>query len=177
MTKRRVFIGINIPEDISKNISSIQTGPENIKWVKPENFHITITFLGQIEDDIFNSIKKPLSEISFNQFKINLKSIGYWQSGVLWIGASNWLELPNLKDQIDKKLLEIGIKIEPKPYVPHVTIARPKGRPMDKSLRSFIESNKNFSTTSFTAKEFVLFESIQDDQGSKYISHQHYPLK
>jgi len=136
--RHRIFIAINLPEDIKKNLSNYQSGwPElPIRWVKSENLHVTLVFLGYLSDEDLIEVCKIAKEVSQRNksFLINLKKIGYgppkkFPPKMVWVEGEKSQELANLKNDLENSLLE---RIHPgslekgrgRPFALHITLGR-----------------------------------------------------
>jgi 2'-5' RNA ligase len=126
----RAFIGIKIKpvreiEEILEKIKSLDCG----KTVEPENLHICLKFLGEIEEEKAEEVKKTMNELSgFGPFEISLKNIRAFPNEnfvrVIWIGAESE-EILKLQKTLDEMLQQIGFRKE-KDSIPHITLARIK---------------------------------------------------
>lgn len=134
--KVRCFISIELESSIKNNINdfilqnNLKKIFSGIRWIKPDNLHITLAFLGDIPTDGISDVKKILTEIAQNHmpFYIELSGLGFFPNlkhpRVLWIGIKEQLNLLKLKDDIDKKLDVFDISYDKKPFSPHLTIGR-----------------------------------------------------
>lgn len=165
----RIFTAVEIPEkaklSIYNLIKNIKT-EANIKWVKKDNFHITLKFLGEVKS--LSSLKNILKESvnDFEPFNISLSGLEAFPSKsrvkVLWIGLDKGEnELKNIYKNIEDKIVDLGFKKEKRDYTPHITIGRVK-----KGILKFPEIE--FSYPPFPATKITLFESILKPSGPIY---------
>lgn len=166
----RLFIGINISEEVKEEAVKIQ---EKIKklgeltLVPKENLHITLKFLGEIEDS--EKIIKKLNNIKFKQFSLKATNIGFFPNNnyikVVWIGfVGN--EILALQKQIDKTLEE-DFKKE-KNFVTHATIARVKYlSPEDKTEMNELKTI-SLRSSEFKVNSFKLMKSTLTSNGPAY---------
>lgn len=134
----RCFIAINLDTAVRANIiafiqqNNLSEKFKGTRWVKPENLHITLAFLGEITTNQASIIKKILENISskYEPFAIELSDIGFFPNRknpkVFWIGIKEQPKLLKLKHDIDKYLTECNIFFDKKPFSPHLTIGRIK---------------------------------------------------
>lgn len=150
----------------------------DIKWVKTENLHITLAFLGNVPIDRLSLICDIIESASKtnNPFEINLEGLGFFpnirQPKILWIGINKSTPLLDIKRQIDSKLQQVGISYDKKPFSPHITIARFK-QPIviEKQILNF-----NFKAA-FQARDIHLVKSELLKAGPIYTKIYSAPLK
>ncbi len=136
----RAFIALDIPffPDIGRVQDSLKK--ERVKFVERENIHITLKFLGDIDEAMVDKIAEIVEECKTQPFTIRLKNIGFFPNEhyvrVIWIGVENGDSIIKMAKCIDSRLSKLGFKKE-KSYVPHLTIARVKGRIDISKLESF----------------------------------------
>ncbi len=127
----RTFISINIPctDSISRLLRDLNN--LRIKTVDSNQLHITLRFLGDIDEPVVGKIKTTMDETCshFHSFDLSLNDVGTFPrkdgSGIVWIGSDNE-EVPIISKSLDEELFKIGIPKETKPFKNHITIARPK---------------------------------------------------
>ncbi|MCM8807083.1 MAG: RNA 2',3'-cyclic phosphodiesterase [Candidatus Omnitrophica bacterium] len=172
----RIFIGIEIPENLRENLKEIIEKIKKIRESKPvkiENLHITLKFLGEIEEKKISLIKEKLKICSsnFKSFNVEIKGLGSFPSEknlrVLWIGVEDDGLLKKLKNKIEEELKEFGFE-EEKEFISHITIARFKSVPNLNFIREIKEKYKDFSFGKFLVKDFHLYESKLTPEGPIY---------
>ena len=163
----RLFIGIDIPNKLREKIAEMQKELKNVKIVEKGNLHITLKFLGNV-DDVERVINK-LKEIDFQRFSINLRRVGTFPNEnyikVVWIGC-NSPELVQLVRIVDQRMSEIGFPKEGR-YVPHLTIARVKRKPTE-DLRKFLKKYNSVDLGSFVVSKIKLKKSTLTPRGPIY---------
>ncbi|MBU2562257.1 MAG: RNA 2',3'-cyclic phosphodiesterase [Nanoarchaeota archaeon] len=178
----RLFIAIEIPDKIKKQISHIQDKlPEFFgKKTASENLHLTLKFLGEVEESKIEEIKKKLREIKFNNFSSEIGKLGVFDNRKSKIDSRNvvvWLFLSNcekLQKQIDEKLSYLFEK--EKRFMSHLTIARVKNI---KNKKIFLEKLNKISVVSekFEVNKFSLVKSELNAEGPIYTALEKYPAK
>lgn len=73
---KRLFVGIDLPEEIRDQLKSLCCGLPGARWVKPEQLHLTLCFIGEVDGTTFLDIKEVLSEITFAPFSLQLRGVG-----------------------------------------------------------------------------------------------------
>lgn len=170
----RVFIAVDFQEgEAKRRVIDVQealseTGAD-LKLVEPENLHITLRFLGEIEKDLIDRIKLELSTIRFQPFNIQFEGIGVFPDlkriNVIWIGiVKGNIELLDLYGRINQALARCGLPPERRGFSPHLTIARVRsGRNIERLSRRIIELREleigGFEVDSFKLKRSILTPS------------------
>jgi len=188
--RHRIFIAINLPEDIKKELSSFQSNwPElPCRWTKKENLHITLIFLGYLNDEELLEVLKITKEVvSRNQsFSINLKKIIYgppkkMPPRMVWAEGEKSEELGKLQQDLENSLLiaqNSGFKkTENRPYLPHITLGRIKTwewRQIEPEERPEINEDIDLS---FEVNSIEVMESQLKRGGSEYTILESCPLK
>lgn len=131
------------------------------KAVPAENFHMTLVFLGVVAEEALSLVKSIAASIQGESFRIELDRYGYWKEPqVLWCGASRiCAAAAALAAQLRERLMDAGFRPDPKPFVPHVTLARKVHR---------TGALGGFGPLTWDAKEFALVRSVTGDTGSEY---------
>lgn len=178
----RAFIAIDLPIEIRDGLSKIQDELKNelpnIIWVKLQNLHLTLKFLGEISLKQCNKIKQIITEITKegSGFKIKLKSIGVFPNThaarIIWIGNNQLpAELKNFAEQLDKKLVKSGILQEERLFRAHITIGRIKYQLISSDLKKAFDKTENDLSSAnleFNCREITLFESTLSPGGPIY---------
>jgi len=178
----RAFIAIELPHNIKNSISKIQDKLKialpKISWVKPENLHLTLKFLGEISFEQLNNINQIIAEIAktITDFKIKLESLGVFPNAacarIIWIGTDQMPKaLEQIFEQLETKLAEVGIPKEQRPFCAHITIGRIKHHLIPSVLEQGIEQIKNdvvYEDLKFNTRGITLFQSTLGRQGPTY---------
>ncbi|MCM8809602.1 MAG: RNA 2',3'-cyclic phosphodiesterase [Candidatus Omnitrophica bacterium] len=172
----RTFIGIDLPENIKENLKQVIERLKKIKEAKPvktENLHITLKFLGEVEEKDIDKIKEKLkkSTLDFKSFEVEVKGIGVFPSEkktrVLWVGVQDEGFLKKLNEKIEQAMNQFGFEKE-KDFVSHITVARFKSIPNLNFIKEISEKYNNFLFGKFRVISFQLFESRLMPEGPIY---------
>ncbi|MBD3287368.1 RNA 2',3'-cyclic phosphodiesterase [candidate division KSB1 bacterium] len=174
----RAFIAIEIPGKILDKITGIQNemkqAPAQISWVKPGNIHLTLKFLGNIDEskieEIVSAIERASAEIL--PFDIFIKRLGVFPNfkrpRVIWVGTEQNEILARLAKNIDMNMSQLGFAREKRGFKAHLTLGRVKGvRGLTECLE-ILDINKEFNGGSFIAKEVLLIKSDLKPTGAVY---------
>lgn len=175
----RLFIAVDLPETIRKNLVAMSFGIPGAKWVSPEQLHLTVRFIGDVDGALFRDIKNILDEVNFTLFSLQLRGVGYFPPRgaprVLWIGLEKSEPLQLLRKKIDSRLLQVRVEPEGRKFSPHITLARLKNSPVQK-IANFLSGNGLFSQEPFMVEDFKLYSSILSSKGAYHRVERIYPL-
>jgi len=172
----RSFIAVEIPKDVRDGIGGLQANfksaaGSSVRWVANDNLHLTLIFLGEIEETFLNKVKEQLTLAvkTIKSFEANLNGLGAFPSQrsprIIWIGMDKGKdEVINLQAMAEKPLVTIGYKPEDRKFHPHLTIGRVKG--IVKEPAKIFETN--YTSRNFPVKSIVLFKSTLRPEGPIY---------
>lgn len=176
----RSFLAFELPPEIREKIGEVSTELQKltlpIRWVKVTNIHLTIIFLGYVDEDKIDDIKEKVNLVvqRFSIFQTRLNGIGVfpnWRKPrVIWIGLGGEIErLSNLREELQTELKVLGFKPEKRPFAPHLTIGRFKGLlDRDEELKSILDRYHDLSGDLQYLNELVLFKSDLKPDGPVY---------
>lgn len=174
----RCFIAIDIPkeikEDIGEVINLLSKHDADIKWVKSENLHITLKFLGKTPDNLIPKIKEKISYVisSYKPFNIKIYGTGVFPTikrpRVIWIGAQNSDVLINLKKDIEKSMSLLGYKKEDKEFNPHLTIGRIRSQRGVQNVITELNDFKDKFFGNIVVESIKLMKSDLKPEGAEY---------
>ena len=182
----RTFISIPIPKDVKskKNMlySTLEGSPSKINWVKNEQLHLTIKFLGNTPESLFDGIKTEILQTVSNlrPFDLTIDNTGCFpvpeRPRVLWLGISgNIVPLKNLFMTIEKKMESMGFPPEGQEYFPHITLARVKyPQKFTPDISTFLKSS--YDPIDFTVDRVQFLSSELLPSGTLYTLLGSFPL-
>lgn len=181
----RTFIAIELPKEIKQSLANLQsdlkTTNADVKWVNPDNIHLTLKFLGEISDDKIDKITKIMQDISLSKpsFSIHLSNLGAFPSirspRVIWIGIEKGIsETKELAKELEKKIEKIGIHRDNKGFSCHITLARVRSNLnrglLAKKLEDLIGRPLNIPHPEIPVTKITLFKSTLTPKGPIYES-------
>ncbi|MBR0251057.1 MAG: RNA 2',3'-cyclic phosphodiesterase [Synergistaceae bacterium] len=171
----RAFIAVKLPEDIADSLEDFLDDIRplsRIHWVKREQFHITLKFLGELEPDVIDDVKECLIPMKyFEPFTIELSHIGAFpnmkNANVLWLGCSRGAkELANLSRRINDSLFrDAELERDTRKFRAHLTLARLKGERVSEDV---INQLGTFPLMNWPCDELVLMRSVLTPKGPIY---------
>jgi 2'-5' RNA ligase len=173
----RLFVALAVSDEIRQGISSfireLSITEPQVRWINPQNLHITLKFIGRVATDNLSAIADALVKVRVAQpVQIDFRGLGFFPNArrpsVAWIGTELSPNLPALAAAINTELATVGIPREEKAFVPHLTIARFKEARLSAGLLTKIESLQDRGFGTLTATEFHLVESNLKGTGAEY---------
>jgi len=175
----RVFIAIKISDTILRGVRPIlqklRDVGAHVKWVKPENMHLTLKFLGDIDPTIVPQVADCAREAvgSVQPFEIDICGIGTFPQGrpprVVWLGTDDPSgSLSLISDRLDKLLVKVGVPSDNRAFRPHLTLGRIRSRRKTDELVNCIDSLSATRLGTQCVDEIILFESQLTRTGPVY---------
>ena len=175
----RAFIAIDLPASIRSAVGEMQAILKSfefrVKWVRPQNIHLTLKFLGNIQADQIEPIVAAMGRAlsGFESLSLSAKEIGVFpdikRPRVIWTGLDGQLDiLEHLQRTLESHLADVGFAEERRAFKGHLTLGRVKGRIAPEQLKTAIDKLKGFETESFTTHEIILFKSELRPTGAIY---------
>lgn len=174
----RLFTAIEIPETVRTRLSFLQGGVPGARWSPADNLHLTLRFIGEVDEAVANDIDDMLSGLRAPTFDLTLKGAGEFggrDPHALWVGVAPNEALMRLAAKIESALQRMGLPAETRKYSPHVTLARLRDAPLAK-VRAFLASHAAFDSGPFAVRAFALFSSYPSSNGSLYRQERTYAL-
>ena len=167
---------VEADDTLQKIVSSLKAGliNDNIKWTNPDNIHITLVFLGDIEDGKIKPVAAMLKGIceGYGKFELILKGSGVFKNlhdpRIIWTGIEHSEKLIQLNESIINGLKNEGFEIEGRPFNPHLTLGRIKTLKDKSGLKFLIEKYQNTEIQKVPVNDIVFYESILLQSGRMY---------
>ena len=176
----RTFIAIEIGDKVAANIGSLQGEISDclvgknpgIKWVDPNLIHLTLKFLGDVEEDQIEDINEIAAQIAenFNKFTIEVKKVSSFgrPPRVVWLGINVSDILGRLQSRVDSRLTKAGFEPDEKKFVGHLTICRVKDFAVGKQIKRIIKAYEGFSAGKIQVKSICVYKSELTKAGPEY---------
>lgn len=186
----RLFVALEIPAAVRDNLAAFirnmrhlteELVEERVRWVRPENLHVTLKFIGEIAPNELEGIRGALSTVHGEKpVDLQFRGLGFFpdedRPTVLWTGLDASANLAPLGADIDRALATQGIARENRVFVPHLTLARFAPPVLHEKLRDAIEKSREREFGSFQTGEFQLVESKTKPAGAEYSTLDTFPL-
>jgi 2'-5' RNA ligase len=175
----RLFTGIEVPPDIGLRLSLKRGGLHGARWIDPDNYHITLRFIGDVDHSIASEVTDALDRLvdseAFNIRLSHLGSFGGDKPRALYAGVDNNPAMQRLQAAQERVLQRLGLEPDGRKFVPHVSLARLRGTAAA-DLARFMAFAGRFEPLEFDVGRFVLFSSRDSVGGGPYLVEQAYPL-
>ena len=183
----RTFIAVELDSTLKQAISSVQESLKHelhglapgvrLQWVRVESIHLTLKFLGDIEEDGVADLLHALEKVGheYEPFSVEVKGFGVFPTlhapRVLWVGLAGRTDrLVRLAESLKAALMPLGFHVEPKPYSPHLTLARVKeqSRTIGNALADSGVMRDVTSRGTMPIRAMALMKSERTPSGSVY---------
>ncbi len=171
----RLFVGIAHPPELKLRLSLICSGVPGARWVDPGNYHLTLRFIGEVDEGVASDIDAALLQIRAPRFAVSLAGIGRFGDRMLWAGVDKSPPLVHLRDKVESALVRLGLPAETRRYAPHVSLARLRNA-SEAKLQAFIGEHALFRAAPFEVEHFSLVASYLTKSGSIYEDQADYKL-
>lgn len=178
----RTFIAIELPKEIKDALARLQaklkTTGADVKWVEPQNIHLTLKFLGERDDKKVEKITRALEEVAHQKspFTIRISSLGAFPNinspRVIWVGIDKGdNESKEIAGGLEEKIARLGIPKEERPFSSHITVGRTRSSLNREKLVQELEKSADYfgeKKLEFIAGKITLFKSTLTPKGPVY---------
>jgi 2'-5' RNA ligase len=174
----RLFVGISPPQAIRDLLIDAMDDSADFRWQDEEQLHLTLRFVGEVEQPVANDLADALGRISATPFQLHISEVGRFaqrNSGALWAGVEPKAPVAALAAKVERICQFIGLEPERRAFHPHITLARWKGR-RTREVQEYLERTGGLSSEPFAVDDFILFESRLSRHGAHYEEIARYPL-
>jgi 2'-5' RNA ligase len=181
----RLFVALELPAEVHAGLAALirelRALAPQVKWVRAENLHLTLKFIGEAESAKLDGIRAALAEVrSSHAVAMLVQGLGFFPDDhrprVLWAGTRAPDHLAQLAMATDAVLASLGFPREQRPFAPHLTLARLKGMSLPEPLRNAIRRDAARTFGAWQATEFHLIESRLKPAGAEYTTVQSFPF-
>jgi 2'-5' RNA ligase len=174
----RLFTGLEVPPSVAQSLSMMRGGLPGARWVDPQNYHLTLRFIGDIDDALAHEIVGMLGRVRRVAFEMRLDgltSFGGRKPRALVASAAPIAPLMELQAEHERLLQRLGLDPEGRKYTPHVTLARLR-ESSSWQVADYLSARGHYRSMSFEVSRFVLFSSRASVGGGPYVIEAEYPL-
>jgi 2'-5' RNA ligase len=178
----RLFVALEIPAEVQDAFTALikelraadsSFSKTRARWIRPENLHVTLKFIGHVDNGKLDAIRAALAEVhSANAVELRFRGLGFFPNPrrprVFWAGVEASSNLAPLASEIDSRLKKLGISSETREFEPHLTLARFDPPGISEGLSALAQENVTREFGAVRASEFHLFESKTRPTGAEY---------
>jgi 2'-5' RNA ligase len=174
----RTFVAIELPDEVLTALAEAQQelkrGNADIRWVRPEGIHLTLKFLGEVNEDRLDEIIEKLGSVcrGHHSFELSLRGAGVFPNPrsprVLWIGTSENHQLQELRDDIERAMEEAGFTPQGGKFVPHLTLGRFRSLRGKKAVMDLLKSMSDRQFGVVAVSLVSLMKSELGPDGARY---------
>lgn len=175
----RLFVAIPLPDPVRDHLAGIRGGIPGITWTPPENLHLTLRFIGAVEEGLAREIDAALLTVRSPVFDVVVRDLGLFGKDhrvrVLWAGVDPSDGLRTLKGRVEAALRPLGLEPDTRKYTPHISLGSLK-HPQEDRLRTFVETRNLDVRTAFQVRSMTLYSSFLTQNAPLYRAEAEYPL-
>ncbi len=175
----RLFVALALPAAIKTDLALLAGGIPGARWLPPENYHLTLRFIGEVEPWQAEEIDHALAMIRARPFALSLRGVDTFEKGgrftALWVGVEKTDGLAFLQAKVEAALQRIGLPPERKRFAPHVSLARVERVAPDKVI-SYVQAHNLFRAPPVQVEHFTLFSSRLGKEAASYVPEVDYDL-
>ena len=178
----RLFVALEIPSAVRDGFGALirelraadaSFSKNRARWVRPENLHVTLKFIGHVDNGKVDAIRAALAEVRLESpVEMAFRGLGFFPDGkrprVLWAGIKGSPNLAPLAVEIDARLAKLRIPQETREFAPHLTLARFDPPGISEGLSAAAQANVAREFGAAHTAEFHLFESKTRPTGAEY---------
>ncbi|HEV2558642.1 MAG TPA: RNA 2',3'-cyclic phosphodiesterase [Microvirga sp.] len=175
----RLFTGLEIPPDVTAALQGYRGGLPGARWVDSENYHVTLRFIGDIDEGTAREVEASLAEMRprgpVTLTLDRLEAFGGSRPRAVFARVVPDPALSELQAEQESRMRQVGLKPEARRFTPHVTLARMRDA-SSAAVAAYIASHGAFQPLTFTAERFALYSAKASTGGGPYLVEAAYPL-
>jgi RNA 2',3'-cyclic 3'-phosphodiesterase len=174
----RIFTGLEIPADVAASLAMLRGGLPGARWIDPENYHLTLRFIGDVDDDTAHEVASLLGRVQRRPFEVRfdeLSSFGGRKPRAVIAAIDPVAALIELQAEHERLMQRVGLEPEGRKYTPHVTLARLRDV-SSRDVADYLSTRALIRPLPFQVSRFVLFSSRASVGGGPYVVEAAYPL-
>jgi 2'-5' RNA ligase len=174
----RLFTALEIPRDVGEQLALLRGGLPGARWIDPENYHVTLRFIGDIDDALGREIAALLDQVKRRSFEARfdgVSSFGGRKPRAVVAALAPQPALMELQAEHERIMQRVGLEPEGRKYSPHVTLARLR-ESSSRQVADYLAARGPLSFLSFAVSRFVLFSSRASVGGGPYVAEASYAL-
>ncbi len=175
----RLFVALDLPPEVRIRLARLATGLPGARWLPPENYHLTLRFLGELPGHRAEELDDALAALRGKRFTLQLSGVGVQEKAgraqALWAGVARNPQLEHLQAKIETAIQRVGFEPERRRFMPHVTLARLDNSPPGK-LAEWVQAHNLLRIDPVEVEHFTLFSSLLGKESAVYTAEVEYKL-
>ena len=176
----RLFVALDLPWALRESLSDLAMGLPGVRWVPPENLHVTLRFIGETQRHVAEEIDLALAGLRGRAFALEIAGVGTREKSgrvnAVWAGVVRNAALDHLQGKIETALQRIGLQPERRRFAPHVTLARLDGTSEPARIMAWVQAHNLYRAEPVQMGHFTLFSSRLGKEQSAYTAEVEYSL-
>jgi 2'-5' RNA ligase len=177
-TMPRLFTALEIPPEVAVSLSMLRGGLPGARWIDPENYHLSLRFIGDVDDTLAHEIASLLDQINRPTFELRfdrLDSFGGRRPRAVIAAAAPIAPLIELQAELERLMQRMGLEPEGRKFTPHVTLARLRDS-SSRQVANYLSTRAAMFVAPFLVTRFVLLSSRPAVGGGPFLTEAVYPL-
>ena len=174
----RIFTGLEIPENVAQTLAMLRGGLPGARWIDPDNYHLTLRFVGDVDDQTAREIASLLGRVRRGPVELRfdaLSSFGGRRPRAVIAALAQTQALMDLQAEHERLMQRVGLEPEGRKYTPHVTLARLRDA-STRDVAEYLSARGHFRSLAFPVSRLVLFSARASVGGGPYVVEASYPL-
>jgi len=175
----RLFVALDLPQQVRARLARLAAGLPGARWPPPENYHLTLRFLGEMPAHRAEELDGALAALRGRGFVLQISGVGVFEKAgrpqTLWAGVERNADLARLQSKVETALHRVGLAPDRRRFTPHVTLAR-MDQPVSPGLASFVVANNLYRSAPIRADNVTLFSSFLGKDQPTYTPEAEYAL-
>ena len=179
----RLFVALQLAPEARKRLLSVCRGLPGVRWQRDDQLHLTLRFIGEVEEPAIDDIKSVLGAVRATPFSYDITAMGLFgtlaKPRILWAGVAPKAPFLALHERIEQALVGCGLAPDGRRFSPHITLARfgRGGEVRARRLGAFIAAHDPLFIPGQAAEGFALYASFLSPSGAHYRIEESYPLQ
>jgi len=174
----RIFTGLELPANVTQSLAMLRGGLPGARWIDPENYHLTLRFIGDVDDTVAREVAWLLGKVSRPPLELRfdgLSSFGGRRPRAVVAALAQTPALMELQAEHERLMQRVGLEPEGRKFTPHVTLARLRDS-SSRQVADYLATRPFLEPLPFRVSRFVLFSSRASVGGGPYVVEAAYPL-
>jgi 2'-5' RNA ligase len=175
----RLFVALDLPPEVRLRLGRLATGLPGARWLPPENYHLTLRFVGELPGHRAEELDGALAALRGKRFTLQLSGVGVLEKAgraqALRAGVERNPQLEHLQAKIETAIQRVGFEPERRRFTPHVTLARLDNAPPGK-LAEWVQAHNLLRADPVDVEHFTLFSSLLGKESPVYTAEVDYKL-